>query len=792
MNLQKHFLHSNFAKIIFVSILATFGMLMLRTPKAYAAYDGARIIDNGVFLDAHTMNAVSIQQFLVDQGGGIVNLSFVLTCGAPTDTTTRQAYAAVSAPCGQTVPASTIIYYAAQIYGVNPRVILATMQKEQSLTTAANPADWQINQAMGYGCPDSGGCGASNFFYQIDNGTWALRYHYERANSNNTWWNNGVNICGGATIYRSAGLYAGATVTFKDEAGVGYRTYTLYNAATAAFYCYTPHAYNNHKNGAPNSTNPVGALCYNDSIHPEFGNIGYCYTGSFNFVYWYEKWFGTTIGALVRTVSNATVYLVDNGKKYPISDIGLLGDVWALGPIRYLSNAEISNYATAEPLTHMVGRTDGTLFFLNAGMKLPFTSCAQVAHYGYTCSQITYLSDGLLATLANAPYLTQVYKTTSGKTFFIENEVKREVADQPALTAYGNTEAANVLLESGINYLAYGVPLASDGTFVRSRQTGEALFVNQSAIASVSYTNKFSPFFANAATNGLDSESIQKMSRFTLTGFVQNVGATQFYMLTTLGKVQLATPSDWATSFTTFSNAALAVIPADTSGNTTGMLVKAGDNGTIYYVTSQKKRPIPSWNDLLGLNVVPLRVATMPDITINNLTTGATYYALGSMLKSASSATVYIVKSNTELFPISSFGIPIDFGLPLSVRTIPATDITAYSTLGVVQNKLRCGTQNIVANFGKQYTVADASLATYGWTSADFIAGGGLCTLTPSGGTLGTFLLASNGTIYAIQSGTKNPIGNFAKYLNLGGTPSNTTFVSDVTLSAIPTGALLF
>jgi hypothetical protein len=272
-------------------------MFFIKTPKAYAAYDGSRLIDNAVFLDANILNANQIQQFLVDTGAGLASRSFVLTCGAPNDTTTMQAYASVGAPCGQTVPASSIIYYAAQIYGVNPRVILATMQKEQSLTTAANPTDWQISQAMGYACPTTGSCSSSsNFFYQIDNGTWVLRFHYERARGNLNWWFTSSSwTCGGGnqSLY-TPNLYPGTSTTFKDTNGVAYRSFTISNAATSAFYCYTPHTYNNHKNGAPNSDYSAGTLCYPSAPHYEFGTTGNCYTGSFNFVYWFERWFGST------------------------------------------------------------------------------------------------------------------------------------------------------------------------------------------------------------------------------------------------------------------------------------------------------------------------------------------------------------------------------------------------------------------------------------------------------------------------------------------------------------------
>jgi len=279
--IQRLFTDNQYIKLFVLLLIVSTAAAVIKAPRAYAAYDGSRLIDNNVFLDANSMNSAQIQQFLVDKGAGLASMSFPLTCGAPSDTATMNAYAAVSAPCGQTVPASTIIYYAAQIYGLSPRVILSTMQKEQSLTTAVNPADWQINQAMGYGCPDSGNCSStSNFFYQIDNGTWALRYHFERANRNNSWWNNGSNVCGGSSIYRSTGLYAGATVTFKDDNGTSYATYTLANAATASFYCYTPHAYNN----------PQGLYGL-----PVMGTTGLYYSGSYNFVSWFERWFGSTI-----------------------------------------------------------------------------------------------------------------------------------------------------------------------------------------------------------------------------------------------------------------------------------------------------------------------------------------------------------------------------------------------------------------------------------------------------------------------------------------------------------------
>lgn len=272
-------------KNIFLSILILVTLSIASTfianiKKVEATYDGGRIIDDGVFLNAKSMTASDIQNFLVSKNSGLKNMNFVLSCyGAGSQE--RTLYTQAGATCDIPIPASHIIYFASQIYGVNPRVILATMQKEQSLTTAPNPTSWQLNQAMGYACPTSGQCGGNSTFpYQIDSGTWALRYHFERARGNNNWWNASSSwTCGTEKNYYKPSLYPGQNVRFYDQNGVHYRTHFIVNAATSAFYCYTPHAYNN----------PQGLYS-----RPPYGTTGMYYSGSYNFVYFYEIWFGST------------------------------------------------------------------------------------------------------------------------------------------------------------------------------------------------------------------------------------------------------------------------------------------------------------------------------------------------------------------------------------------------------------------------------------------------------------------------------------------------------------------
>ena len=232
--------------------------------QASAEYVEHNVIDDGYFLDATSMSHQDIQNFLAARSSYLAS------------------YSSYSDRNGRNVNASQIIYEAAQDYGISPKVILATLQKEQSLVTARNPVQSQVNFAMGYGCPDSTGCGTSysGFFKQVDNATWQFRFNFERARGNNTWWRANLSYpCGGATRYYSTGLYPGRYITFFDDNGTPIKGMTINNPATTSLYCYTPHPYNN----------PSGLYG-----NPQFGYTGQYYSGSFNFVKFYESWFGTT------------------------------------------------------------------------------------------------------------------------------------------------------------------------------------------------------------------------------------------------------------------------------------------------------------------------------------------------------------------------------------------------------------------------------------------------------------------------------------------------------------------
>ncbi|MEI9913718.1 MAG: hypothetical protein WDN66_01805 [Candidatus Saccharibacteria bacterium] len=208
------------------------------------------------------MSVSAIQDFLISENSGLKTLTDVENCNPSTPTLPDPYANSYYASCGSTVSAAQIIYDAGQAYGINPQALMATMQKEQSLITAPNPTSSQINCAMGY---DS--CHAdTGFFNQVDNGAWAFRRDIQLENGQSYWgYSPSSYPCGSASSLYSTGLYPGRTVTFADPGGTA-ETETLANASTAALYCYTPYV-------GPYSTTG--------------------YSGSYNFVVYYEDWWGT-------------------------------------------------------------------------------------------------------------------------------------------------------------------------------------------------------------------------------------------------------------------------------------------------------------------------------------------------------------------------------------------------------------------------------------------------------------------------------------------------------------------
>lgn len=159
-------------------------------------YDPNTIISESTFSASGSMSVAAIQGFLEAQG------SYLKTYSARDH-------------AGVVKPASEMIADAATAWGVSPRVLLVTLQKEQSLINGSRPSQRALDWAMGCGKMDSGTLPQyQGFGNQIWGGARAL-------NRNRSNYRAGMGITiDGAAVYPSS-------------------------SATLTLYRYTPHFHGN-------------------------------------------------------------------------------------------------------------------------------------------------------------------------------------------------------------------------------------------------------------------------------------------------------------------------------------------------------------------------------------------------------------------------------------------------------------------------------------------------------------------------------------------------------------------
>lgn len=240
-------------------------------PRASAAISGSQfnagnIISDALFYDGRAMTSTEIQTFLDAKigrctNGKCLNVANVTIASQPayvSDATGRTACVAVT---GGTMRVAAWIYRVQTACGISAKVILATLQKEQGLTTNRAPSDYSLRFAMGMDCPDSTGCStaAGGLASQIYRGTRQLKI-YKTSN-----------------YQRQPGYH---TIQYSPTASCGGKQIRIQNYATAALYNYTPYQ--------PNAAALANLGGTGDSCS-SYGNR--------NFWYYYTSWFGSTQAA---------------------------------------------------------------------------------------------------------------------------------------------------------------------------------------------------------------------------------------------------------------------------------------------------------------------------------------------------------------------------------------------------------------------------------------------------------------------------------------------------------------
>lgn len=260
-----------------ILLAAIIGVTVLSSSHAYA-YSNTRLMDDVVFDNVGSLTQQQISDFLAGNSGPFTKLAAASPCLNSYQTPnfawdgTNWHYGDVTNPADplytkaawnsslgpNTITATQAIYKAAQQWGLNPEVIISTIQKESTLISGTDCSGWRFNSAMGYDCPDtltlqdypylniSQTCVRheknAGFSKQVLWGAWQLKFNKERSLGNTAWDDDGSLTYGGYMTQGTRARCATCTPTyFSGNATIDGQTILLETGATASLYTYTPH-----------------------------------------------------------------------------------------------------------------------------------------------------------------------------------------------------------------------------------------------------------------------------------------------------------------------------------------------------------------------------------------------------------------------------------------------------------------------------------------------------------------------------------------------------------------------
>ncbi|HTK60337.1 MAG TPA: hypothetical protein VL283_04010 [Candidatus Baltobacteraceae bacterium] len=406
----------------FLLVFLQISLLASVLPAQAADFDANSILSDSELRSADIPMGFS-QAFLESRGGAIAAMTFMDLDGS------------------MKKPGDLIDYYA-RAFGVNPRYLLALIQKEQSLVDSRNPSPCQLDWATGYARPDGSTCatehGARGFTAQIVNAAAFVECFYEDSSEN----------CGSR---RNFGLFPGVPAVIDGQ------TVIPANLATALLYSYTPHVHGNQ-----------------------------------NLVKLWSNWFslGYPDGSVLKSPAG-DVYLIQGGLKRRFANNGALHTRVDASRIIPVADTILSGFQEGAPIKFsdytLVRVPSGVVYLLSGDRKRPVESMEVFRSIGFNPEELDDVTDEDLAPYAEGEPITlkSAYPTgtllqdnKTGGVYFVENGVKRPIVSAEIMKINYPDKKISAIAPSALEKYPTAEPVRfRDGELVTSPGSGKAIFV---------------------------------------------------------------------------------------------------------------------------------------------------------------------------------------------------------------------------------------------------------------------------------------------------------------------------
>jgi hypothetical protein len=351
-----------------IIVLAATGLAVVadaqqQTP-AYASsyvwerFNPGNIISDALFYDGGAMSTSKVQSFLNTKGAACTSTS-TSTClkdfrGTIEARAATTRCSAITRRTNQT--AAQMITTVARACSISPKVLLVTLQKEQTFVTSTAPTARMYQIAMGYACPDTAPC--DSVYYGLYNQLYFGASQMKRYKVESHRYN-----------FRAGRTYS---ILYSPNCS-SRKQVTIENWATAALYNYTPYTPNDASlRNYPGTAPSCGAY------------------GNRNFFALYSIWFGSTVaeGSLYRIDENLTWWVVSGDKRWriPHDNTALKSAIAPMGEPRSVSSHYMATFDNAGDFRAMAKSPDDDRYFLlDGGKRHTVRGCAKLEDFGFDC-----------------------------------------------------------------------------------------------------------------------------------------------------------------------------------------------------------------------------------------------------------------------------------------------------------------------------------------------------------------------------------------------------------------------
>jgi len=737
--------------------------LFISTQHASAAFVANRLLDDAVFEYSGSMNAAQIDAFLNTFPTSCISTNSGFDAKIPAGYSPTNGFT-----FGGFVSAGQVIATAAQVYGINPQVLLTTLQKEQSLVAGGvgycnNGDENKYAAAMGYGCPDSSGptswtgvslyrrngvehtsTGATcvntatkaGFSQQVIRGAWLLKFGEQRSKGNMNWaviggsWNNSDDpqTCyGGPMTQGTWQVCPSGAKTFYD----GYQTIDgtavhMDTGATATLYWYTPHFHGNQ-----------------------------------SFVSVFESWFGSTqAGGYVVAVSDdpqdLTQYVVSAGVKYriPSPEVKI---AWGLQTkaSTTMTAANLSAMPTGATLSRLM-RPIGNLnvYFVDGGTRWRFGSAQAISAWGFDPATIADVPASLAFELGDQGDISfTIHAPSDNRILLMDGGVLKQF-DSPSAVVTWEGDNPKVMAVS----TDYFASLTVSGTHINSNlvsNAGTNYYVDSGRRASL--TSGQAALFNSWSAAPISTATVNRLAPTTFSHFVQHPGDPTVYLIDNTQKHAVGSPdllSAWSLggvpAVMQVTQGSIDLLPTNTAIST--FIAQQGSN---LYLMSGQKLNIPS-----GLQTQYMANKSFYSATASLVALYNSGPSVSIFVQAAGQPTVYIM-DNGQKRPAASLEDYVLWGGGPGTNTILPSFLADWYPSGTsLGSFISAGATNYLLNRTEKKTVSASIQSDWGLGAptvvsqalADAITTGTALSNTAKAGS--AYYLIQNGTGYSTTNST--------------------------------------